>query len=215
MSGDKIRLKISELFVSLQGEGPAAGYPAFFVRLSGCNLSCRWCDTPHARQPKTGQEMEIPKIVNHFRKSGVSQVLITGGEPLLQEGVYALMEEFLALGAQVFLETNGSLSLKRVPSEVTKVMDLKPPSSGMSKYMLYENLRYLSHRDQIKFVIADEEDYRWAKEKVLRLGLNYFTEVSFSPAWGLMSPEKLAKMILRDRLPVRLQPQLHKILKLP
>jgi len=159
--------------------------------------------------------MEIPDIINRFRKSGVSRVLITGGEPLLQEGVYILMEELLALGARVFLETNGSLSLKRIPFEVTKVMDLKPPSSGMSKYMLYENLRYLSPRDQIKFVIADEEDYRWAKEKVLGLGLAYFVKVSFSPAWGLMSPEKLAKMILRDRLPVRLQLQLHKLLRLP
>lgn len=159
--------------------------------------------------------MEIPDIINRFRKIGVSRVLITGGEPLLQEGVYILMEELLALGARVFLETNGSLSLKRIPFEVTKVMDLKPPSSGMSKYMLYENLRYLSPRDQIKFVIADEEDYRWAKEKVLGLGLAYFVKVSFSPAWGLMSPEKLAKMILRDRLPVRLQLQLHKLLRLP
>jgi len=215
ISGTKPFLRVAELFVSLQGEGPAAGYPAFFVRLAGCNLACRWCDTPYARQPEAGKEMALAEILTRFQESRLSQVLITGGEPLLQEGVYVLIEKILSLGGRVFLETNGSLSLKRLPSEVVKVMDLKPPSSGMSQYMLYENLRYLGPKDLVKFVIADEKDYLWAKEKFLRLGLTYFTEVAFSPAWGLMAPEKLAQWILKDRLPVRLQLQLHKLLKLP
>ena len=125
------------------------------------------------------------------------------------------METLLAAGAQVYLETNGSLPLRLVPPEVIKIMDLKTPSSGMSAYMDYGNLRYLSRKDQVKFVIADEEDYRWARRQVLSLGLLHFTEVLFSPAWGRMAPERLARLILEDRLPVRLQLQLHKLLKLP
>ncbi len=209
------RLKIAEIFVSLQGEGPTMGCPAFFIRLAGCNLNCRWCDTPQARNPQEGKLYTVSSLLKAYRESGLSQVLITGGEPLLQEGVYPLMEALLRQGARVILETNGSLSLARVPPEVIKVMDLKTPSSGMSDRMCYENLRYLGKNDCLKFVIAGEEDYQWAREKVFSLGLFYFTEVLFSPAWGEMPPQKLAHLILQDGLPVRLQIQLHKFLGLP
>ncbi|MBX6422702.1 radical SAM protein [Thermosulfurimonas sp. F29] len=208
-------LRVRETFVSLQGEGTAAGRPAFFVRLSGCNLSCRWCDTPESRLPGSGTPLPVNEILERRRRSGLSEVLITGGEPLLQEAVYTLMEALLAEGVRVYLETNGSLSLRRVPREVIKIVDWKPPSSGMSNRMNPENLRYLRYPDQIKFVIADEEDYLWAKREVLSRGLFRFVEVLFSPVWEEMPPEKLARLILADRLPVRLQIQLHKLLGLP
>jgi len=201
--------------VSLQGEGPGSGCPAFFIRLAGCNLSCRWCDTPAARAPEAGRPRTLSEILREFEATGLREVLLTGGEPLLQEGALSLMEALLSRGARVYLETNGSLPLRRVPREVVKIMDLKTPSSGMSAHMLYENLRYLTRADAVKFIIADEEDYRFAREKTLELGLSFFTEVYFSPVWGEMSPERLARLILEDRLPVRLQIQLHKFLGLP
>ncbi len=213
--GSRTKLRVYETFVSLQGEGLASGRPAFFVRLSGCNLSCAWCDTRQARAPDSGTPLSIDEILNRFRASGLKEVLLTGGEPLLQEGIYPLMEALLSEGARVFLETNGSISLSRVPPGVVKIMDLKTPSSGMAERNLYENLRYFRPGDQVKFVIADEEDYLWARERVLSLGLFYFTEVLFSPAWGRMDPGKLARLILSDRLPVRLQLQLHKLLGIP
>ncbi len=208
-------LRVAELLVTLQGEGSAAGCPVFLVRLSGCNLACSWCDTPGTRAPESGTLFTLTEILERWRASGLREVLLTGGEPLLQEGVYPLMEALLSEGARIYLETNGSISLSRVPREVVKIMDLKTPSSGMSRANLYTNLRYLDRKDQIKFVIADEEDYRWAREKVQELGLSYFTQVLLSPAWGRMPPPKLARLILQDRLPVRFQLQLHKLLGLP
>ncbi|QJA06985.1 radical SAM protein [Thermosulfurimonas marina] len=208
-------LRVFETFVSLQGEGPACGRPAFFVRLAGCNLACRWCDTSPARSPEAGRPLTLSAILKEFEATGLKEVLLTGGEPLLQEASLELMRALLRRGARIYLETNGSLSLRSVPREVVKIMDFKTPSSGMNACMLYENLRYLTPRDAVKFVIADEEDYRFAREKTLELGLFFFTEVYFSPVWGEMSPERLARLILEDRLPVRLQVQLHKFLGLP
>lgn len=204
-------LRISELFISLQGEGTFVGLPTFFVRLAGCNLKCRWCDTAYAQTG--GEPYTIEKIVDEWERSKkLPWVQITGGEPLLQEGVYPLMKAFLRKGATVLLETNGSLSLAQVPKEVVKIMDLKCPSSGMTDYMKWENLAFLTPKDQVKFVIANREDYEWAKGKVQELYLPYFTQVLFSPVYKVLAPQKLAEWILKDGLRVRFQLQLHKIL---
>ncbi|MBA2849506.1 radical SAM protein [Thermosulfuriphilus ammonigenes] len=205
-----LSLKVAEVFVSLQGEGTLAGYPCFFVRLSGCNLRCRWCDTAWAWEG--GREVPLKEILERWRASGISLVEVTGGEPLLQAGVIELMKGFLKAGATVLLETNGSQSLKGVPQEVIKIVDFKCPSSGMSAYNRYENLRYLRRPDQIKFVIADREDYLFARKKIVELDLVRVAEVLMSPVWRQMDPVDLARWILEDKLPVRFQIQLHKIL---
>ncbi len=206
-----ITVKVCETFVSLQGEGTHVGLPTFFVRLSGCNLSCSWCDTLYAREE--GTPLTIEEILIRWREEGaLPWVQITGGEPLLQEGVYPLMEAFLDEGASVLLETNGSVSLARVPRRVIKIMDLKCPSSGMTQQMRWENLAYLSSPDQVKFVIANRDDYEWARKVVEERYLFLYTQVLFSPAYGLLKPQELAEWILEDRLRVRFQIQLHKIL---
>ncbi len=207
-----ITVRISEIFVSLQGEGTHAGLPTFFVRLAGCNLACRWCDTVYARQEK-GKTISVEEILKHWQREGcLPWIQITGGEPLLQEGVYPLMKAFLDQNTTVLLETNGSLPLRKVPPEVVKVMDIKCPSSGMSSRMCWENLAHLGVKDQVKFVIANKEDYEWAKEIVKQRYLTYYTQVLFSPVFKALEPAELANWILRDRLPVRFQLQLHKIL---
>ncbi len=198
--------------MSLQGEGAHMGLPTFFVRLAGCNLRCRWCDTPYARKPLR-KFFTLEDILKEWERRGkLSYVQITGGEPLLQEAAYDLMSLFLLKRVTVLLETNGSLSLKRVPREVVKIMDLKPPSSGMEKQMDYSNLAYLGRKDQVKFVIADRADYVWAKEKLFKHYLPLYTQVLFSPAYGRLDPRELAEWILKDLLPVRFQIQLHKLL---
>ena len=211
-SRSKLELDVAELFVSLQGEGAHAGLPMFFVRLAGCNLRCRWCDTPYAQRPLK-KLLSLSRIISLWEEEGaLGYVQITGGEPLLQENVYPLMEIFLKRGAKVLLETNGSLSLEKVPPEVVKVMDLKPPSSGMEEHNLFENLAFLTKKDEVKIVVADKRDYAWAKEIISSYHLPVFTNVLLSPAFGLLEPERLASWILKDRLPVRFQLQLHKVL---
>ena len=211
-SRSKLELDVAELFVSLQGEGAHAGLPMFFVRLAGCNLRCRWCDTPYAQRPLK-KLLSLSRIISLWEQEGaLGYVQITGGEPLLQENVYPLMEIFLKRGAKVLLETNGSLSLEKVPPEVVKVMDLKPPSSGMEEHNLFENLAFLTKKDEVKIVVADKRDYAWAKEIISSYHLPVFTNVLLSPAFGLLEPERLASWILKDRLPVRFQLQLHKVL---
>ncbi len=204
-------IELCETFVSLQGEGAYQGLPMFFVRLAGCNLRCRWCDTTYAHGP--GQKVPLSEIVRRWQEEGrLPWVEITGGEPLLQEGVYALFEAFLRQGVRVLLETNGSLSLARVPREVIKIMDLKTPSSGMTESIYWPNLAYLGARDQVKFVLANREDYLWACAVLKRYQLPVYTQVLMSPVYGALSPQTLAEWILRDRLPVRFQIQLHKFL---
>ncbi len=206
------RLDIAEIFVSLQGEGAHTGLPTFFVRLAGCNLRCQWCDTVYAQKP-LNKFFSLSEILKLWEQRGcLPFIQITGGEPLLQEAVYDLMKQFLARGATVLLETNGSLSLKKVPGKVVKIMDIKTPSSGMEKYNNYSNLAYLTLKDQVKFVIADRRDYDWAKETLFRYYLPFYTQVLFSPVYGRLDPRELASWIIRDLLPVRFQIQLHKFL---
>lgn len=203
-------LRVTETFVSLQGEGDHAGWPCFFVRLTGCNLRCSYCDSAYAYSG--GVEMAFEEVLSLWRKSGINLVQITGGEPLLQPGVVPLMRELLNAGAEVILETNGSVSLQNVPAWVVKVVDRKTPGSGMGHAWLPENLRFMNMKDQLKCVLTSEADYLWARDWVRSCGLSFCSRVIFSPAWGMITPQALAGWILRDGLQVRLQLQLHKLL---
>lgn len=209
-------LKVSEVFFSIQGEGPWVGFPTFFVRLYGCNLSCKWCDTPYAREGQNYKEMQPEEILAFWRRDypEIPYITLTGGEPLLQDGVYKLIEKFLQRGAKVLLETNGSLSIENVPDEVLVVMDLKTPSSGMEGFNLYRNLYFLSEKDALKFVIKDKADFDWSLKKIAEFNLLSKVTCFFSPCAPFMSPQKLAELILETKKPLRLQVQLHKFLNL-
>ncbi len=203
-------LEVTETFVSLQGEGLFTGVPCFFIRLSRCNLRCSYCDTEYAKAP--GERKLIEDLLEEWRRSRVSFVQITGGEPLLQNGVYSLMTRLKKKGAIVLLETNGSISLKDVPIGIYKCVDRKCPGSGEVGAWLPENLGFLGRTDSVKFVITNRNDYEWAREEVMRQGLSRFTNPIFSPVWGELSPTDLADWIVEDRIPVRLGLQMHKIL---
>ena len=203
-------LSVSETFVSLQGESVWAGWPCFFIRLSGCNLRCTYCDTRYAYNE--GEKRDIPGLIDEWRQSRIALVQVTGGEPLLQAETLTLLDALVNEGAKVLLETNGSLVLGNVPREVIKIVDRKTPGSGMEESFLAENLQWLNQGDQLKFVITDRKDYEWAREEVIRLCLLFYTEVLFSPAWRGLAPFHLAEWIIADRLSVRFQIQLHKIL---
>ncbi len=211
-----MKLKISEIFFSLQGEGPLVGWPTIFIRVFGCNLHCKWCDTPYAKGEGMYREIELQEILNFWKKeySEIFHFTITGGEPLLQEEVYYLMEELLKRKATVCLETNGSISIEKVPKEVVKVVDFKTPSSGMEKFNLYENLKFLNKKDALKFVIQDREDFEWALKKMEELKIGEITQVFFSPVTPVLSPKVLADWILKTKKNIRFQLQLHKILSL-
>ena len=204
-------LTVNEIFYSIQGESDHAGRPCVFVRLTACDLRCVWCDTPYAFHE--GRPREVDDVVAEVEGYGCPLVEITGGEPLLQPDVYALMDRLLAAGATVLLETGGHVSLERVPAEVVKIMDVKCPGSGESHRNAWDNLARLAGRDQVKFVIADRADYEYARGVVRRHGLEARSSaVLFSPVHGVLPPERLAEWVLVDRLPVRLQVQLHKYL---
>jgi 7-carboxy-7-deazaguanine synthase len=207
-------LTVNEIFHSIQGESDQAGRPCVFVRLTACDLRCVWCDTPYAFHE--GHKLEVEQVVAQVAAYGCDLVEITGGEPLLQEDVYGLMERLLASGATVMLETGGHLSVTRVPAAVVKVMDVKCPGSGECDRNLWGNLSSLTARDQTKFVIADRTDYEFAREVTLRHGLDQrCAVVLFSPVHDVLRPVTLAEWVLADRLAVRVQVQLHKYLWAP
>ncbi len=225
-------LKVNEIFKSIQGESTYAGLPCVFIRLSGCNLCCSYCDTQYAYEE--GEEMSIEEILTKVeemgggtlearmisgapsqarkrkRSSGHPLVEITGGEPLLQEEVYSLIKELLDREYKVLLETNGSLDIGRLDKRTVKVLDLKCPDSGMSERTDWDNLRKLEPQDQIKFVLSGKRDYRWAKGIISRYSLNKDRILLMSPVKENLDPAKLAQWILEDRLQVRLQLQIHK-----
>jgi len=203
-------LRINEIFISIQGEGNFAGFPCFFIRLSGCNLRCTYCDTKYAYEK--GSTFSIKELIERWSKSKIYLVEITGGEPLLQNDVIPLMDFFLSQGCTCLIETNGTISLKPLSQQIVKIVDWKTPGSGFHKSFHEENLRYISSNDQIKFVITSKEDYLWAKNKVISKKLFYLCTVIFSPAFGLVKPSQLAKWILEDNLEVKFQLQLHKTL---
>ena len=204
-------LTLNEIFYSIQGESDHAGRPCVFVRLTACDLRCVWCDTPYAFHE--GRRVAVDEVVAEVERYGCPLVEITGGEPLLQPDVYPLMDRLLAAGATVLLETGGHVSLERVPAAVVKVMDVKCPGSGESDRNAWDNLGRLADHDQVKFVIADRPDYEYARDVVRRHTLDArAVAVLFSPVHGVLPPERLAEWVLADRLPVRLQVQLHKYL---
>jgi 7-carboxy-7-deazaguanine synthase len=202
-------LTINEIFHSIQGESTHTGRPCVFVRLTACDLRCSWCDTPYAFTE--GKKMSIDDVVARVEGYGCDLVEITGGEPLLQRDVYPLMEQLLASGKTVMVETGGHLSIKDVPSPVIRIMDVKCPGSGESGKNHWENLTVLGLQDEVKFVIRDRTDYEYARDVVVRHGLvDRTAAVLFSPVHGVLPAKDLAAWILADRLPVRLQLQAHK-----
>lgn len=202
-------LSVNEIFYSIQGESTYAGKPCVFVRLAGCDLRCTWCDTAYAFGE--GQKMSIDDVLQQVEEYGSPLVEVTGGEPLLQEDVYPLMERLLESGRTVLLETGGQIDVSRVPGAVVKVLDVKCPASGESEHVEWSNIDRLGSRDQVKFVIQDRTDYEFAREIVVRHALDRrCAAVLFSPVHGVMSPKDLSEWILADRLPVRLQLQIHK-----
>jgi 7-carboxy-7-deazaguanine synthase len=202
-------LTINEIFYSIQGESTRTGLPCVFVRLTACDLRCAWCDTPYAFTE--GRKMSIDDVVTAVERYDCPLVELTGGEPLLQPGVYALMERLLALGRTVIVETGGHISLERVPAGVVKVMDVKCPGSGESDRNLWENLSRLGTNDEVKFVVKDRADYEFARDVIARYDLAARVgALLVSPVHGVMELKPLAEWMLADRLPARLQVQLHK-----
>jgi 7-carboxy-7-deazaguanine synthase len=204
-------IEICELFYSIQGESSYAGYPCFFIRFAGCNLRCTYCDTRYAYEGEH-QSYSMEQILAELEKYPGIMVEITGGEPLLQEGVYPLFEQLLATDRIVLLETNGSISLEKVPENIVKIMDVKCPGSSMHEKMNFDNFGFINQKDEIKFVISSRADYIWAKELVSTYDLPTRTTVTFSPVTSQIAPAELAGWILDDLLPVRLRLQLHTIL---
>ncbi len=203
-------LKINEIFLSIQGESTYSGCPCVMVRLTGCNLRCTYCDTEFAFYE--GEERKVDNILKQIEEFGCNLVCITGGEPLNQADVFPLMDACIRCGYTVLLETNGSFPLKGVPEGVMKIMDIKTPDSGCEGHTLYENIRLLRKGDEAKFVICSRNDYLWAVRTMREHHLDSICTVLFSPAWGRLSPELLANWIVEDRMPVRFQLQLHKVI---
>lgn len=203
-------LRITEIFHSLQGETHSVGRPATFVRLTGCPLRCQYCDTAYAFHG--GEWMEQAAILAQVEAFGAKLVVVTGGEPLAQKGVHSLMTALCDAGHEVFLETSGALDVSAVDPRVVKVLDLKSPGSGECGRNLWANLDCISPQDQIKIVVCSRDDYEWAREMLEQHQLAARCEVLLSPSHGQVSPTELANWILADRLLVRMQIQLHKLL---
>ena len=199
-------LVINEIFHSIQGESSYAGLPCVFVRLTACNLRCTWCDTTYSFHE--GQPMALGDVIVKVLEYDCPLVEITGGEPLLQPNVFPLMTRLCDLGKHVLLETSGSVDVSPVDPRVVKIMDLKCPGSGEADKNLYDNLRHLDKKDEVKFVIADRADYDWAKQKLLEHRI--LGTVLFAPVWEKLPLKTLADWILADKLPVRMQTQWHK-----
>lgn len=205
------RLRITEIFHSIQGESSHAGRPSYFVRLTGCNLRCVWCDSEYTFQG--GQWMSFDEIfakLDSFPKCDLIEV--TGGEPMLQKSVVPFMEACLERGYEVMIETGGSLDLSAVPKEVRKIVDLKAPGSGEESRNLWSNLELLQPWDEIKVVIKDRTDYEWARDQVVNRGLIERHTVLMSPVFGELEPVELVNWILADGLPIRMQLQMHKFI---
>lgn len=204
------RLKITEIFHSLQGEGDTVGFPTVFVRLTGCPLRCQYCDTAYAFSG--GQWMDLDAILEQVRTWGAAHVCVTGGEPLAQANCLPLLQKLCDDGYRVSLETSGALPVDQVDSRVSRVVDVKTPDSGESHRNLLDQLSLLGGRDQIKFVICSRADYEWSRGLVRERRLNGNAMVLFSPSHEQVPARQLADWILADRLPVRMQVQLHKLL---
>ena len=203
------RLRINEIFHSIQGESTWAGLPCVFIRLTGCNLRCVWCDTEYAF--REGRHQTIAAIVAQVSSYGGKLVEVTGGEPLLQKDVHALFAALLADDYTVMVETSGEQDLSAVDPRVIKIMDLKCPGSGEVARNRWSNIECLTRRDEVKFVLADRRDYEWARTVIAERDLaRLVNAILLSPVFGALEPASLAAWMLEDRLPVRMQLQLHK-----
>ena len=208
---DVDQIRVHEIYESIQGESTFAGLPCTFVRLSRCNLRCRWCDTPQAFEG--GTEMRRAAVIEKALSFGTPLVELTGGEPLLQEGAIPLLRELCDAGRTVLLETSGERDISLVDPRVHRIMDLKAPGSGESHRNRWENVAHLSSRDEVKIVLADRADYEWAKGVIEEHGLERrVNEVLLSPVWGELDPKDLVKWVLEDDMPVRVQIQMHKVI---
>jgi len=203
-------LQVCETFYSLMGESSRAGLPAFFIRLSGCNLRCRYCDTVYAYEE--GQEMAVADLLKTARACPTRLVLVTGGEPLLQEDTLNLLVGLAEAGCEVCLETNGSRPIDRVDARVHRILDLKCPGSGMVGENYWQNLEWLTVRDEIKFVVSDRDDFLWALKVIREYDLAGRLPLLISPVFGQVAAPEAAAWILASRLPLRLNLQLHKYL---
>jgi 7-carboxy-7-deazaguanine synthase len=202
-------LTVNEIFYSIQGESTYAGRPCVFVRLTACDLRCSWCDTPYAFHE--GRKRPLEDVLAEVEKYGCPLVEVTGGEPLLQDEVYSLMQRLVDRGRTVLLETGGHRSTVRVPATVVTILDVKCPGSGEAHRNDWSNLDRLRPHDEVKFVIKDRIDYEYARDVVQRYALrDRAASILFSPVHGVLGPRELSEWVLADRLPVRVQLQLHK-----
>ena len=204
------RLKITEIFLSLQGEAATAGWPTVFVRLTGCPLRCQYCDTAYAFHG--GEWWNIEDVLAEVARHGVRHVCVTGGEPLSQKRCLLLLRALCDAGYDVSLETSGALDIAEVDGRVSRVLDIKTPASAEVARNRWENLPLLTARDQVKFVLCGRDDYEWARDIVAEYHLDQRCDVLFSPSKSELAPRDLADWIVADRLPVRFQMQLHKLL---
>jgi 7-carboxy-7-deazaguanine synthase len=204
------RLRVNEIFHSLQGEADCVGFPTVFVRLTGCPLRCQYCDTEYAFH--AGEWFDLEAVVKKVQELGASYVCVTGGEPLAQPNCLKLLTRLCDGGYQVSLETSGALDVAAVDARVSRVIDVKTPASNEASRNRLENFRHLTPRDQLKFVICSRDDYDWSKAFLREHRLSERCRILFSPSYNQQSPTELAEWILADRLPVRFQLQLHKVL---
>ena len=203
-------LKISEIFLSIQGEGTRAGRPCTFIRLAGCNLQCNWCDTQYAFQG--GEEMSIQEILGRIDELGGNLVEVTGGEPLIQPGALGLLTKLCDRGFETLLETNGSIDISALDSRVNRIVDFKCPSSSQDSRNLWSNTTFLTERDEVKFVIGDRADYNFALKAIGKYELTKKCPVLLACVYDMLAPKELSRWILEDKLEVRLNIQLHKII---
>jgi len=206
-------LQVNEIFYSIQGESSYAGLPCVFIRLTGCNLRCRYCDTRYAYEE--GRSMDVKSVLREILKFKCDLVEITGGEPLLQEETGGLASVLIEQRKQVLVETNGTKNIDILPEPVIRIMDIKCPGSGESEQMDWENVNRLRQNDNVKFVIASRADFEWSVQVIKKYQLLSRTVVLFSPTFGILDPGTLAQWILESSLPVRLQLQLHKYIWAP
>jgi 7-carboxy-7-deazaguanine synthase len=200
---------VSEIFMSIQGESTYVGLPCIFVRLAGCNLTCKWCDTPSAREPDEGRELSLDEVIREVKKHDCWLIEVTGGEPLLQPETKDLTKRLLDLEYKVLIETNGSVSLEGLGGRVVKIVDIKCPSSGQEDSFLMDNLPYITQEDEVKFVIGDRKDYDFARSFMDENIKDSTEKILFAPVRPTLDPAVLADWILKDCLRVRLSVQMH------